>query len=261
MSNYALITGASKGIGRCLAVQLAERGYNLVLVARSEADLFLLKEELEGRLQIKVSVRALDITDQENIYQLANWVTSNQLPISVLINNAGFGMYGDFEHQSLDEVRNMLDLNVKALVTLTHSLLPVLKSQKNAHILNVASTAAFQAMPFMGAYAASKAFVLSFSRALRYELKISKINVSCLCPGPVRTAFWDRAKAPSIELIEKISEPPEEIAKVAIKGMFERKSEIFIGDLNRVGAFSNRLLPKKVVETIAARLFANKGVN
>ncbi|WP_207422203.1 SDR family NAD(P)-dependent oxidoreductase [Desertivirga brevis] len=258
MNNYALITGGSKGVGKYLAIELAKRGYNLILVARSATDLQLLKQELEGQLPIEVKIKALDLTKHENICQLGEWIRSGEFPVSVLVNNAGFGLYGEFEHQSLDEVGSMLDLNVKSLVSLTHHLLPVLKGQKNAHILNVASTAAFQAMPFMGVYAASKAFVLSFSRALRYELKHSKINVSCLCPGPVRTAFWDRAKAPSVELVERISKQPEEIAKVAIKGLFERKAEIFVGDINRIGAFSNRLLPKMLVETVAAKLFSNK---
>jgi len=258
MKEYALITGASKGIGKSISIELAQRGYNVLLIARSEESLLALKDQLIKQFKVDVQILALDLSDRESAIKLHGWILTNNFPISVLINNAGFGLYGQFYQQDLIELQNMLDLNIKTLTAITHLLVPVLKKQEKSYILNVASTAAFQSMPFMGVYAATKAFVLSFSRALRYELKASGISVSCLCPGPVKTAFWERANAPSVDLIEKISKDPEEIARVAVRGMFAGKSEVFVGGINRLGAFSNRLLPKNLIEKVAAGLFSSK---
>ena len=188
----ALITGASRGIGRELALGLAQRGYDLLLVARSESQLQALAQEAQTKHQRKAHVLALDLT-LPDAAQVAAWA-GQQAPsgLAVLVNNAGYGLWGRFEKQPLPEQLNMLQLNLNLPVQLTYALLPQLRQAGKGYILNVASTAAYQAVPSLTVYAASKAFLLSFSRGLRYELKDSGISVTCLSPGATTTDFGNR---------------------------------------------------------------------
>ena len=248
MNPYAIITGASKGIGKEIAILLAQKGYNLVLIARSATEL----EQLAVTLPGGTLYFAIDLSEHGAAKKVTEFC--KDLPVSVLINNAGYGLWGDFEQSDLSQQLNMLQLNINALVELTHYLLPQLKKQPS-YILNVASTAAYQAVPTLAVYAATKAFVLSFSRALRIELK-DVVSVSCLCPGPTDTGFAHRAGMDAIaDLAEKFNMQPGEVAKIGLEGMFNKKAEIIPGLLNKLSAIGSRHLNKALIERIASGLY------
>ncbi len=253
---YALITGASKGIGKSIAFQLAAKGYNLVLVARNEASLADLAEVLSKRFNITVKYQIVDLQQPGAAEQLYTFCTNEQLPVSVLVNNAGRGSWGRFDELALAEQHQMMQLNMHALVDLTHYFLPMLKQQQTAYILNVASTAAYQAMPTMAIYAATKSFVVSFSRALKRELKNSSVSVSCLSPGPTDTHFIETAGMQALkEKAAKYEMTPDEVAKIAVKGMFAKKTEIIPGFLNAFSAFMLRFVPKSTPEKVVEKVY------
>lgn len=255
MSSFALVTGASNGIGKSIAFSLARRKYNLLLVARSESRLKEIADSLSKTYLVEVSYLALDLSEAGSAQKVKDWCDKNSYHVSILVNNAGYGLWGDFDRLSLHDQMNMLQLNVITLVELTYHLLPVMKQEKAAYILNVSSTAAYQAVPTLALYSASKAFVLSFTRALRFELK-NAVSVSCLSPGPVNTNFIDRAGLSSMKAkAEKFGMQPDEVAEIALKGMFEHKAEIIPGLLNVLSAAFTRVLPKKLVEKVAAGLY------
>ncbi len=256
MNEYALITGASKGIGRSIAFNLAKKGYNLLLVARSEAELKELSETIAEQQQVKVRYLAIDLSLPEASQKLAEWSVLQSKELNILINNAGYGLFGDFEALPLTEQLNMIRLNLDAVISVTHLLIPFLRKQAQSYILNVASTASYQAMPGLAIYAASKSFILSFSRALNFELKSSSISVSCVSPGPTDTGFASRAGLDAFaDLAEKFNMNPDEVAFIAIEGMFNKKLEIVAGFLNKLSAFGARHLPKSLIERISARLY------
>jgi short-subunit dehydrogenase len=256
MDGYALITGAGKGIGREMALQLAQKGYNLLLVSRSGSDLQSLATQLIADYKIEVEYLSVDLSVNGAALTVLNWVNTIAVPVSILINNAGHGLWGDFEALPLDGQTNMMQVNMNALVELSHLFIPLLKQQKQANILNIASTAAYQAVPVLAVYSATKAFVLSFSRALRYELKDSLVAVSCLSPGPTDTGFAKRAGMEALaELAEKFNMQADDVARIGLKGMFNKKAEIVPGFLNRLSVFGVRHIPKSFSESIAANLY------
>lgn len=256
MKTFALITGASKGIGKAIAYNLAERSYNLLLVARSGDELNNLKEDLSKKYSVNVEVLAIDLSQPESAYEVSQWVKAHSFTVSILINNAGYGLWGKFESLSLQDQLNMLHLNINTVVELTYLLLPLLKQQKKSYILNVASTAAYQAVPTLALYSASKSFVLSFTRALRFELKTGPVSVSCLCPGPVDTGFAARAGLDALgKMAEKFNMEPKVVASAGVRGMFAKKSEIIPGITNMISAYANRILPKSFIEKAAASIY------
>lgn len=250
---YALITGASKGIGKSFADSFAQRKYNILLVARSEE---LLKEnaaELEKKYGVKTAVLALDLSAPDAAKKIADWCTANNFDVTVLVNNAGYGLGGAFHKLPLADQLNMMQLNMQSLVSLTYLMIPVLKkAQQKTYILNVGSTAAHQAVPYLGVYSATKAFVLSFSRAIYHELKDENISVTCLCPGPTDTNFINRAGMNSFKKVmeksERYSMAPEGVAETGINALFKGIPEVIPGGTNKAGAFFSRALPKKLVE-------------
>lgn len=256
MNEYALVTGASRGIGKSMAISLAAKGYNLLLVARSESELKSLSADIESKYQVSVLYFAIDLSTAEAAGKVTTWCTSSVSDISILINNAGYGLWGKFDQLDIKEQLNMLQLNINAVVELTYLLLPVLKKQKKAYVLNVASTAAYLAMPTLALYAASKTFILSYSRALTHELKDTPVAVSCLCPGPTATGFATRAGMDVLaELAEKFNMPADIVAEVGLKGMFNHQTEIIPGFLNKLSYFGARHLPKSLIERVTARLY------
>ena len=170
MSTYALITGASQGLGKYIALELAKRNYNLLLVARSALALEAVKTEIVNIHAVNVTILALDLSVIDASSKLRDFCVSENLTISVLVNNAGFGLWGNFEYLTLPDQQNMINLNISTLTSLTHYLLPFLTKNKQSYILQIASTAAYQSVPSLAVYAASKAYVLSFSRSLHHEL-------------------------------------------------------------------------------------------
>jgi len=256
MSSYALITGASGGIGYELAFELARKKRNLLLVARSHEKLATLKRLLTEQYQIRCYFIAMDLSVPGAANQLYAWCVDNHYEIDILINNAGYGLFGYFEKQEVAEVMNMMQLNMNAMVELTHIFLPMLKSRPTAYILNVASTASYQAVPTLSVYAATKAFVVLFTRGLRYELKETSVSVSCLSPGATSTSFIERARLEAIkERADKFSMSAKAVAKIGINGMFASRAEIIPGFVNWISSQMTGFIPKALTEKIAAGLY------
>jgi len=254
---YALVTGASRGIGRAISLLLAQRGYDLLLVARSEDQLAALALEIRQKHQRQAQLLALDLAAPGAAETVATWAIQQTDQLAVLVNNAGYGLWGRFEQLSLAEQQNMLQLNMALPVALTHALLPALHRAPKGYILNVSSTAAYQAVPSLSLYAASKAFLLSFSRGLRYELKTSNLSVTCLCPGATTTSFADRAGmgAELQATANKVSMSAEAVADAAVAGLLAGEAEVVPGVLNKVSAGLTSFVPKGLVEKIAAGIY------
>jgi len=253
---YALITGASKGIGKAMAIALAKRKVNLLLAARSATALGDLQLEIQTTYGITVDSLAIDLTGPNAASDLYQWVVNKKINISILINNAGYGLWGKFGELNLSEQLEMCQLNINVVTALCHYFIPMLQNEKQAYILNVCSTAAYQAVPTLAVYSATKAYILSFTRALRFELKNSSISVSCLSPGPVDTGFAERAGLDAFsKMAEKFNMKPNEVAEIALKGMFARKSEIIPGFTNIISVYANRMLPKAFIEKMAAGIY------
>jgi len=243
--NATLITGASSGIGEAFARALAARGNNLLLVARSEDKLMRLCSELGRISSIHCQQIALDLSRQESPARLFDETKARGLEIDLLINNAGFGSMGEFATLDLAHELNMIDLNMRSLVELTHRFLHPMRERKSGAIINVASTAGFQAVPYMATYAATKAFVLSFSEALWEENRPYGVEVLALCPGVTETGFFAAShiqKPPA-----RTSETPEQVVETALRGLKRRRSSIISGAPNKVMVATERLIPRSFV--------------
>ncbi len=218
MNKTALITGASGGIGYEFAKIAAANHLNLVLIARSENKLQQLKNELESKYSISVLIIAKDLSLDNAANEVINELNSHSINIDYLVNNAGFGGYGNFVERDINKDLNMIDLNIKALVKLTHLLLPQMIERKSGKILNVASTAGFMPGPNMATYFATKAFVVSFSQAIAKELENTGVTVTALCPGPVDTGFISAGDLEGSKLF-KNSDSPEKVAQIGFDAM------------------------------------------
>ncbi|HEV8515613.1 MAG TPA: SDR family oxidoreductase [Cyclobacteriaceae bacterium] len=253
---YALITGASGGIGLSIAREVAQRKIDLLLVARSEDKLSNAKKELEEKYKIRVEFLSCDLSKPGSVSVITEWIATNSFPVNILINNAGYGIWGAVENTQWVQLSNMIHLNMVTLAELCHAMLPELKKHSQSYILNVASTAAYQAVPTLATYAASKSFVLLFTRGLRKELKGSTISVTCLSPGATSTSFIDRAGMGVLkERAEKFSMSADQVARIAIKGMFNKRAEVITGFVNWLSVQFTYLLPKNLIENIAAGLY------
>jgi uncharacterized protein len=254
---FALITGASKGIGKAIAELLAVRGYDLLLVARSSDLLAQVSNEINHATKQDCRWLALDLSEDNAAEKVFEWCNSNQFEIAVLVNNAGYGLSGSFEKYSVADHAKMLQVNIMTLTKLTHLLLPVLHKQPRGYILNIGSTSAYQALPYLSAYAASKAYVLAFSRGLYHELKNTNVSVTCICPGPTDTNFVNRANigARALKAAERVNMSPQAVAKIAVNSLFKRRPEVIAGTVNKLSAFFAWLLPKSLVENVAKNLY------
>ena len=250
--NTTLITGASSGIGEVFARKLAARGRNVLLVARSEEKLVTLCNELGRSSSIRAQYVALDLSKPEAPARLFDEAKKRGLTVDMLVNNAGFGSMGEFGKLDLARELNMIDLNVKSLVELTHRFLQPMLERKQGAIINVASTAAFQAVPFFATYAATKAFVLSFSEALWEENRAQGIKVLALCPGVTDTNFFEAARGQKPPA--RVSQTPEEVVDVALRGLDRGKSHIISGWTNYLMTEGERLAPRSFVTRLAGRM-------
>lgn len=256
---YALVTGASKGIGKAIAERLAERGFGLLLVARTGELLQQQAELLEKKYGIKAHSLALDLSNSASAEKMAAWVNGLGVPLQVLVNNAGYGIWGNFAELSLDRQLHMLQINIATLFEATHRLIPLLKNSAPAYILNVGSMAGLQAMPSVAAYAASKAFVNTFSRGLSHELKPQGISVTVLVPGSVDTNFVEVSGMQHMEQkARKASMTAQEVAAAAVDALFKKKIAVIPGFSNRLMAFAVKHLPRIWVEQTVARLYRKK---
>lgn len=250
----ALVTGASSGIGEALARELAGRGWGLVLTARSREALERLAEELTRDHGVDTHVVTADLAVPGGADTLADALADAGLHIDLLVNNAGFGQWGFYPELDGDDETAMLRLNVEALTRLTRRLLPPMLQRRGGWVLNVASLGAFLPGPWMAGYFASKAYVLSYSEALAEELKDTGVTVSCLCPGPVRTGFQERAGF-RISSASRLGEmDARTVAQRGLDGLFRGRPVVVPGLVNRITAALPRFLPRRLVTKMVGRV-------
>ncbi|QEC40173.1 SDR family NAD(P)-dependent oxidoreductase [Pseudobacter ginsenosidimutans] len=229
--SYALITGAAKGIGKSIATELAKRNYSLLLTDFDEANLIATSENLHRKFGLDVRYFVLDLTTSDAAAQLLAWSHPFHQQLKVVVNNAGYGLNGAFETLGLEEQFGIIDVNIKAQLAITHHFLPVLKQLKKSYLLNVCSTTAYQPVPYLAVYAASKAFVLSFNKSLKHELRNTRVSLSYLSPGATDTAFVVRArmKAHTLKTATRFNMTADEVGAIAVRGLFKGKEEIVPG--------------------------------
>jgi uncharacterized protein len=250
----ALVTGASAGIGKELARRFARGGHDLVLTARRVDELQTLADELRTA-GVAAHVCPADLSDPVAPRTLFDEVAAAGLTVDVLVNNAGFGVYGPFVDADPDRLLAMLRVNVLALTDLTRLVIPGMVSRGRGRVLNVASTAAFQPGPLMAGYYATKAYVLSLSEALAHELRGTGVTVTCLCPGPTRTEFASAAAAEGTTLFDNpnvMDAAP--VADAGFRATLRGKRVVIPGLLNRLGAFSTRFVPRSLMLRIIERI-------
>ncbi|WP_299699674.1 SDR family oxidoreductase [uncultured Pontibacter sp.] len=252
---YTLITGASAGIGKAMADECAKRGQNLVLVALQQSELAETASFLQQQYGVDVKALELNLTAPHAIQYLYDWCHAQKLTINVLINNAGIGNYSYFQEADLAEYQSMIKLNVGAVVALTHLFVTKLRENEESYILNVGSFASLMPLPYKSVYAATKSFVLTFSRSLQMELKPYNIHVSCLCPGPTSTNSMQKRNQHVKKGNGILTKTPEEVASSAIAGLFNKQGLIIPGWKNRFLIRLGRILPFSIKSYILKRIF------
>ena len=246
----ALITGASGGLGREFSKLLAQKGYRLILMGRSQAKLEALAHELETPTQIFVS----DFSEPEAIAPFKNWQKANEIHVDVLINNAGWGKVDAIENSTAYELSSMIDVNIRATTLMTQVVLDDMLKSRSGKILNVASIASFMPCPGFAVYAASKAYVLSFSEALREEVKDCGITITALCPGPIDTEFWQHAGIDSTKPFKAFLSSPAIVAQVGLDALFCGKTVCVPGAFNKVLTVLSQVAPRCLVRAISFRV-------
>jgi uncharacterized protein len=255
-TSTVLITGASSGIGKDLARELAGRGHNVTLVARREPLLRELAAELSDAHGIRADVHVSDLGDADQRADLVAALQAGTLEVVGVANNAGYGSTGPFHTLPLEREAQMVRLNVLALHELTGAFLPAMVRRGSGAILNVASTAAFQPIPSMATYAATKAFVASFSEAIHAELAGTGVSCTSLCPGPTRTEFGERAgvaglagKAPGFLFASS-----DDVARQAVEAMVAGRRSVVPGASNKASMLGGRFVPRGVYLPVAAKV-------
>ena len=228
----ALITGASSGIGKCFAEKLAAQNTNLIIVARSEDKLNALAQQLQQQHNINVEVIVKDLSQTSAPQEVFDAVQAKGLSVDILINNAGFGDYGEFVRTDCDRQIQMIQLNNIAVVALTHKFLPQMRERGSGSIINVASIAAYQPLPYISVYAASKAFVRSFSEALWAENRQYGVRILVVSPGPTETNFFKEANFPAaLARNAKSISTPEEVVDEAMKALENGNAAVVVGGI------------------------------
>ncbi len=250
---WALVTGASAGIGWALAEQLAARGANLVLTARRADRLARLADDVTSRYKVQAHIFATDLTRLETPAEILRFTEQRHLPIEVLINNAGFGAYGEFRKIEAQRLLDMVQVNIASVVHLTHLFLPAMVERHSGYILIVASTAAFQPVPYISAYAATKGFDLLFAEGLAEEVRRHGVRVCALCPGSTASEFNEVAGLPSHKAGPQ--ESNEKVARVGLQALAQGKPRVISGSLNWLSVEAQRLAPRRLVTRVAARMF------
>jgi short-subunit dehydrogenase len=252
---WALVTGASAGIGAALAEELARGGTNLVLTARRRERLEELAQKLEAAHKIKTKIFVADLTladAPETIFQF----TKNQgIEIELLVNNAGFGAYGEFPAVETRKLTDMVQVNCAAVVHLTRLYLPEMVTRKHGDVLIVASTASFQSVPYISTYAATKAFDLLFAEGLAEEMKPYGVRVCALCPGSTESEFAEVAGQAHIAATRANRETAEKVARTGLRALAAGKSYVISGLGNYLGVLGQRLVSRRLVARVAARMF------
>ena len=251
---YALITGASRGLGMAFARALADRHYNLVLVARSAEPLHSFASELRRSYPISVLAIQVDLSAPAAGQILAEQLPTGDVPIDLLVNNAGFGLRGEFRDLSLPRQLEMLRLNNQAIVELTYSLLPRMLERPQKGIINISSTAGFQPIPFASAYSATKAFLTTFSLSLEQELRGTGVAVVTVCPGRLRNKQNGDSAQPAKGKWAGIYQAPEEVVDDALRVLANGGGLTVPGALNKFSVFAQRLIPRKLVPRLVAKM-------
>jgi uncharacterized protein len=258
-AGYALITGGSQGIGAAIALELARKGFGVVVTARNAdqlRDVCAKAGALNGGRSLALPV---DLLTDGGVAQVVNFIQEKNLPLTCLVNNAGHAHWGLFGEEPMEQHRKLMRLNMDVPVALTFALLPELKKAKRAWVLNTSSMTAYNALASMALYAASKAFILRWSRALRLELKGTGVSVTAVCPGAVITSFTERAGMQAMDdLAKKFGTPPEPVAQSAVAAMLAGKPEVVPGLLNKVTRIFQRLMPMSVNEAAASGIYLKR---
>jgi short-subunit dehydrogenase len=250
----ALVTGASSGLGREFALQLAQAGSNLVLVARRRDRLERLAGEIRERHDVQVDVVDADLTHEQARERLHADLDVAGKDVDVLVNNAGFGIYGPFHETPWERLASMIELDVTALAHLTRLFLPGMIERGSGHVLQVASTASFQPSPLYGAYAAAKSFVLLLGEAIGHELGATGVSCTVLCPGQSPTEFH-QVSGQELTLYQRLTMmPPARIVRCGLRAMVKRRSSVMPGLVNRFLAWSNRFVPRRLSAIVAHML-------
>lgn len=249
---WALITGASAGIGLALAAQLAAGGTNLILTARRRKRMETLAETLSQQHRVRIEVFPADLTLPGAPEQIFDFTEKQRIVVDLLINNAGFGTYGRFDISDRTRQIEMVQVNVAAVVGLTHLYLPRMIECRRGDILIVASTAAFQGLPYLATYAATKAFDLLFAEALAEEVRGKGIRVCALCPGSTITEFQEVAREP--RRFSRHAETAEKVARVGLEALARGRSYAISGVGNYLSIHGQRLAPRQFVTRMAAKM-------
>jgi uncharacterized protein len=254
---WALVTGASAGIGWALAEQLAAAGAHLILTARRTDRLQQLAADLSMKHSVQAEVFSADLTRPEAPNEIFAFTKQKGREIELLVNNAGFGAFGYIQDIPESRLLEMVQVNCSAVVHLTHLYTAPMVQRRHGDILIVASTAAFQAVPFNSAYAATKAFDLIFAEGIAEELRPFGVNVCALCPGPTTTEFQQVANQPDRAF--KVAETAEKVARTGLQGLARGKSTVISGAMNRLMMEAERLAPRRFIAKTAAKMMRPEG--
>ena len=254
MSQTTLVTGASSGIGKELAIQFAKHGDNVVLVARSEDKLNDLAEQIRHDYEVVATVICSDLGTTDGVDRLCNQLKDQSIVVDTLVNNAGFGALGKFAELSIDRQTNMLMVNVVALTRLTRALLPAMIERGQGGVLNVGSIAAYQAGPNMSVYYASKAYVLSFTEGLREELAGTGLHVTCLEPGATETGFGEDSGMGNLDMFSSSTMTAQAVARAGYKGFRKNEDVVIPGWKNRLLVTSVGFLPRFATRKLVGKL-------
>jgi uncharacterized protein len=259
VSSAALVTGASSGIGAAIARELASRGYSVALVARREERLRSLATDLTSEHGVAAEAISCDLGDPDERDRLADELRGRGRSVEVLVNNAGFGHQADFATSPRERMVEMVRLNVEAVVDLTSRFMGPMVERGRGTVINIASTAAFQPLPGSAVYAASKSFVLSFSEAIRTELRGSGVTVTAVCPGPVKTEFTEVAGVGGVEdrTPGAVWMSAEDIARHAVDGAAKDRRVVVPGAINRASALAGQHSPRAVALPLISRIWRN----
>ena len=252
-NKWALVTGASAGIGKALAEELARGGANLVLTARRKDRLEALADDLRARHKINAEVLVADLAQPAAPDEIFSFTQGKNLEISLLVNNAGFGQFGEFHTVMPERLLEMVQVNCGAVVHLTRLYLPGMVAKRRGDVLIVASTASFQAVPYISTYAATKVFDLFLAEGLAEEMKPYGVRVSALCPGTTASEFHEVAGHPARSKGRQQS--AETVARNGLRALAAGKSYLISGVGNYLGAHSQRIVPRRIVTRIAAKIF------
>lgn len=250
---WALVTGASAGIGKALAAELAAQGTHLILTARRGDRLQELAKQFRSKHKINAEVFEADLAKPSAPEEIFEFAKEKGIAVELLINNAGFGQYGELSSAEIQRLLDMVQVNCAAVLHLTRLFLPEMVARRHGDVLIVASNAAFQAVPYMSTYAATKAFDLLLAEGLAEEMKPHGIRVCALCPGTTESEFQDLAGHPAHT--RRRSETAEKVAKTGLHALASGKSYVISGIGNYLGTHGERLVPRRFVTRVAAKMF------